>query len=263
MDLRALACRAFYDKKMNVDAFRSCLARGDVYQVSERIQADLRALDDIGARVTFPGAHDYPIQLVHSEEPPVVLTYIGQPVWLDQPMISVVGSREPDERTITWLDRHLTELIERYSLVTVSGGARGVDQKVHAISLRMERPTVVFLPSGLLKVYPRELREWIDMIVACGGVIVSEFAPNQSMFKSHFHRRNRLIASLAKVLLVAEARASGGSMMTANWALEQNRDVVTPPGHPLDLSFAGNNLLIKDGAAPVLDARDLEAYFKS
>lgn len=264
MDSLTLAALSFYFPKMTSQEFYSLIKHpeqrtqligdGEIFQ---RARKDLEVLSQIEAKVTYLGADDYPQQFLRSLYPPVILTYWGEPVWLKSKMISIVGGREPTERALVWMDRHLPRLVEDLSLVTVSGGARGVDQKAHLISLRLERPTVVFLPSGLLKVYPRELTKWLRTIIDQGGAIVSEFRPHQAMFKSHFFRRNRLIASLSELLLVVEAKRTGGSMMTAQWALEQGKTVCTIPGYPDDPFCAGNNQLLLDGASLVRDTQDL------
>src|SRR3954465_4812230 len=99
-------------------------------------------------KTTTPGKADYPSGFMRLKDPPARLTYIGSPVWKTEACISIVGSREVHPLSIRWMNQYLAPLAKK-GLVFVSGGARGIDQAAHAVSLRCEKPTIAFLPCGL------------------------------------------------------------------------------------------------------------------
>lgn len=216
-----------------------------------------RALLEQKISITYPGAFDYPSGLLQLDNPPSALSYWGRPVWLDLPCLSVVGTRRPSGETLQWLDVSLGELLVGHEMTLVSGGARGVDQKAHAMALRCHRPTVCFLPSGLESLYPVNLSSWKAPILAGGGALVSQFPPWQGMFKSHFIQRNRLIAAISRLTFVAEAARKSGSLLTAKFAMELGRPLATLPVSPMCIRGLGSLDLIFDGAYMVRDHRDL------
>jgi len=211
----------------------------------------------IGAKITFPGRWDYPSEFQWLEKPPRFLSYIGQPIWLERPSLAVVGSREPHARTLEWLDQHLTPVLRKRNVLVVSGAARGVDQRAHLLSVRCGQPTLAFLPSGLATPYPSSFSEMSSAILEAGGAVMSEYPPNQSMRKYHFLQRNRLIASLAKVVFIAEASRRSGSMMTARLAQAGRSRICVLPSFPGDGAGSGTLELLVEGATPLRDADDL------
>lgn len=214
-----------------------------------------------GAQVLHPGHADYPDEFFDLIDPPLFLAYRGKPVWKERPCLSVVGSREPGPVALEWMELHLDEVIRRRGMVTVSGGARGIDQKAHAISIRAGRPTVAFLPSGLFRLYPADFAAWIPEILACGGAVLSEFHPLKEMRRHHFEKRNRMIAALGRLLFVVEARRRSGSTMTARLARELSRTVCVLPSSPGNPRAAGTLDLLFDHAFPLRDAADLITLF--
>lgn len=158
--------------------------------------------------------------------------------------------------------RDFHKFINSEDVVTLSGGARGIDQEVHRTSIACQKPTICFLPSGLAKVYPPTLLNWLEPIVEAGGAIVSQFSPYTKIYKSHFHKRNQLIANLSRATFVVEAKLRSGSMMTANYALEQNKEVATLPWFPMCSSGRGNIKLIQDGAQIITNNDDLKVFWE-
>lgn len=223
----------------------------------QRAKDDLQRLRSLKAKITYPGLKDYPLAFQTMEWPPMILSYWGQPVWEKHQGLAVVGSREPTRGSEEWLENYLPNFLSKRDLFTVSGGARGIDQRVHAISLRCQIPTVAFLPSGLGKLYPKDFASWVDSIVAGGGAVVSEFAPYQRMYRSHFQRRNRLIAGLAKLSVVVEAKRKSGSAMTGRIAVDLGRELSVLPGFPMDENFQGCLDLLFDGASMIRNDSDL------
>lgn len=228
----------------------------------EKIEIQIRKSQE-SYRLAYLGHPDYPMEFLHLNEPAFLLRILGEPVWRTRKGFSVVGSREPSPLSLDWMEEHLSSAISRLNLFTISGGARGVDQKVHSLSLRKESPTVVLLPSGLGKIYPESLSYWTSMILEKGGALVSEYRDDQEMQKHHFLARNRLIAGLGIATLVIEARKKSGTLITARQAMEQGKPVLVLPSHPLDNKARGGLDLICEGATPIRDAEDLCVFLQS
>jgi DNA processing protein len=214
-----------------------------------------------GQILIYPGHEFYPASFFALESPPFLLAMQGSPIWLGCEALSVVGSREPSSASLNWLELHLAEFCRQGNPCIVSGGARGVDQKAHAVAMRTGRPTVAFVPSGLNEIYPHSLQSWVQEIQSTGGCLLSEYESSVSMKKHYFAQRNRLIAALGKALFLIEARKRSGTYLTAQKALEQSKPVWVLPGHPMDLGMSGSLDLLHEGATPVRDALDLVQLF--
>lgn len=207
------------------------------------------------------GAPDYPAGLYQMEDPPLLLTLYGKPCWQDRPALSVVGSRKPLRESQSWIEEELGEFTQRHQPLLVSGGARGVDQLVHALAIRKNTPTLVYLPSGLAAVYPQGLQDWIENIVQCGGGLLSEYSLDQRVDRFLFHHRNRLIAATGLATVIVQAAEKSGTLMTAHLASAGGRPVWVLPGHPLQEAFRGNLQLLREGATLLQYAEDLGEYF--
>lgn len=215
-----------------------------------------------GARVLFPGHKDYPFgDDCRLEDRPAFLACWGESPWQHGRCISVVGSREPSDEALLWMETHFSRFLRERSAVVVSGGARGVDQKAHFLAIRSGRPTVVFLPSGLARLYPAEWSEWKEWVFETGGALLSQYPPHLEIRRRHFESRNRLIAALGKFLFVVEARRRSGSTMTARLAVELDRTVSVLPANPSDPRAGGTIDLLFDGAQPLRDHADLVSIF--
>jgi len=235
------------------------------YKYSEaQLQTFLKELcqsKDRGNQLLYPGHNLYPKDYLTLEEVPYLLRLKGSPVWMGMPGLAVVGSREPTHLSQVWMDRHLGEFFRQRKCFSVSGGARGVDQKTHLLSLLMNRPTVVLVPAGLESLYPQSLQGLLKEILAQGGAFLSEYEDGRQMQKHFFLQRNRLISGLGRATLIVEARMKSGTMLTAQEAVEQHKPVWVLPGHPLDPNMQGSLELLIQGATPVQDARDLLMLF--
>jgi DNA processing protein len=128
----------------------------------------------------------------------------------------------------------------------------------HRLALRSQNSTVVILPSGLKELYPRSLQSWIGRE---GVLFVTEYPDDLKMFKSHFYDRNRIIVALSPITLVVQASEKSGSMISARLAMDLGRRVLTLPASPMDRAFAGNNMLLFDGAEMVRNRQDLLGIF--
>lgn len=215
--------------------------------------------------IVYPGHRDFPSSLLEMEEPPLILTYRGQACWKEAPSLSVVGSRKPSLDSLNWLDEYFTEVLKRKRILVISGAAQGIDQKTHALSLRLKIPTLSILPSGLGEIYPSSFQEWTEFILQSGGALMSAVSPFQKVYRSLFHKRNQLIAAFSPLLFVVEARRRSGSLLTASMALELGKSICTLPCSPMNKRGQGSLDLIFAGAFMLRDDKDilslLDRYF--
>lgn len=209
------------------------------------------------------GEELYPPTCYFMEDPPLTLSFLGSSSWILGRTISVVGSREPQVDSLSWMEKEFAPFCEESRACVVSGGARGIDQKSHSVALRKQMPTIVVLPSGLGQIYPSSLVSWVQSILDCGGCLISEYPFEQKMHKHLFHHRNRLIAALGRATLLVEAKKRSGTLITAKKSIEMGHPVWVVPGHPLDPHFGGSLDLISEGAQLVRDAQDLTMFFAS
>lgn len=224
----------------------------------EKGMGELKELKKKAFEVCMIGDPTYPTAFLALDRPPLILSYFGQPAWLSHKMVSVVGSRNPSFLTRSFVEEQLDHfLTHNKNIALVSGGARGVDQIVHAVCIRKKLATVAFMPSGIFNMYPANFYLWADKIVAAGGAVVSQFAPELPMYKSGFHIRNQLIALMGDYLVLAQAGQKSGSMVTAQHAIKFGKEVFVVPGSPMEPSQRGGLDLLYDGAIPLRDFRDL------
>lgn len=215
-------------------------------------------LDEITARgilITALGDSDYPSLLTQIHDPPHLLYYQGQIEILDSICIAVVGSRQASNYGRSQSRRFGRELAAR-GIVVISGMARGIDTEAHRGALEAEGKTAAILGSGLDYIYPPENVQLFREI-SIQGVVISEFPPHAHPEAGNFPVRNRLISGLSQGILVVEARQRSGALITADFALEQGRDVFAIPGPVDKKNSVGTNHLIKQGAALVTDPDDI------
>ncbi|MEM9432509.1 MAG: DNA-processing protein DprA [Pseudomonadota bacterium] len=208
----------------------------------------------LGARLIFYGSPDYPTMLAQISDPPPVLWTFGDTALLHREVISVIGARNASS-----LGRRMAKFISHglgnMGFVVGSGLARGIDAAAHSSAL--ETGTIAVQAGGVDRIYPSETAELHDQI-AKAGLRISEQPVGLQPQSRHFPRRNRIISGLSRAVVVIEAAAKSGSLITARNALDQGREVLVVPGHPLDARSAGCNMLIRDGATLVRDAQDVK-----
>ncbi len=211
-------------------------------------------------QVVTPGDGNYPSMLFKLPNFPLVLYVNGDLDCLKNKItIALVGTREPTVNS-TCAARSLSASLTRSGAVVVSGGALGIDSASHQGALDANGRTVAVLGCGLDCNYPvanKAMRKQISE----NGAVVTEYPPGTMALARNFPIRNRIISGLSYGTLVIEAGERSGSLITANYALEQGRDVFAVPGDILFSGFTGTNKLIRDGAKPVFNAFDvLEDY---
>lgn len=214
---------------------------------------EIAACSKIGARMILRSDADYPSLLAELDDAPPVITVRGNAALLSQPALGVVGARNASLAGRK-LAEDFSRKIGQAGYVITSGLARGIDTAAHAASLASG--TVAVVAGGVDVIYPPENRALYEQI-AEQGCIVAESPLSTEPLARHFPRRNRIISGLSLGVLIVEAAAKSGSLITARMALEQNREVFAVPGSPLDPRAEGCNLLIKDGAQIVTGLSDV------
>jgi DNA processing protein len=197
----------------------------------------------------------YPQRLKEIDQPPPVLYVRGALTEEDAWAVAVVGTRR-----ISAYGRQVAEELASFlaanGVTVVSGLARGVDAVAHQSALKAGGRTIAVLGSGVDRVYPPEHSQLAAKIIG-SGALVSDFAPGTAPEASNFPPRNRIISGLAMATVVVEAGETSGALITAQFAVDQGREVFAVPGNILAPQSKGTNRLIAEGAHPLLSARDL------
>lgn len=210
----------------------------------------------LGAKIIVFDDKNYPQMLKNITNPPYVLYILGKIPELDEVLtIGVVGTRKSslDGNRIT--EKICTELAEN-GVVTIAGLAAGIDAVGAWATINAGGIAVGVIGCGIDRVYPAENAE-LYKAMAVDGCIITEYPPGAKPLRHHFPERNRIIAGLSRGVLVIEAPGKSGSLITAEYALEYNRDVFAVPGNINDINCRGANALIQKGAKLVLTAEDI------
>jgi DNA processing protein len=215
-----------------------------------------KGLRALGGRFLLLGDPDYPPLLANSAAPPPVLSVLGDAAILSRQAAAIVGARNASAAGMRQAEEIAEELGNR-GIIIVSGLARGIDGAAHRGALNSG--TVAVVAGGLDRIFPAE-HETLARALCAKGALVSEMPLGTEPRSSLFPRRNRIVAALAQVVVVIEAAQRSGSLITARYALEENREVCAVPGSPQDPRASGPNQLLRAGAhfietaADVLDA---------
>lgn len=201
------------------------------------------------------GNDDYPELLADTTGAPLLLFVVGNPDYLWQPQIAVVGSRNPSHNGLQ-LATEMTEQLAKAGMTITSGLAGGIDAAAHTAALSQQQPTIAVLGTGVDRVYPAANKPLAQRIAA-HGALVSEFALGTEPRAGHFPARNRIISGLSVATLVIEAGLRSGSLITARLAAEQGREVMAVPGSVRNATSRGCHALIRDGARLVENANQL------
>ena len=221
----------------------------------DRAERDLDCLRSLGARVVGCGDPEMPPRLGAIPDAPAVLLVRGDPRVLSAPQVAVVGSRRATPAGARIARRLAGELAAR-GLVVTSGLAQGVDAEAHRGALEAGGRTVAVLGSSLDRIYPSAHRSLAERI-AGQGALVSEFPFGTRPVPWNFPWRNRIISGLSLGVVVVEATARSGSLITARWALEQGREVFAVPGPAGPSRSRGPHRLIRQGAKLVENVADI------
>lgn len=211
------------------------------------------ALAKAGGRFVVAGEDAYPVALAALPDAPPVLSAIGDCRLLHRPTLAIVGARDASAAGCRFA-ADLAATLGAAGFIIVSGLARGIDAAAHEAAL--ETGTIAVLAGGVDQICPPQ-NAGLHTAIARRGLVLSEAALGAPPVARAFPRRNRIVSGLSVGVVVVEAAARSGSLITARRAAEQGREVFVVPGSPMDPRHAGSNSLIRDGAILVRDANDI------
>ena len=215
----------------------------------EKLDYIIHKIDEYKMDFTTFLDKDFPSILNHIYNPPAILFMRGNRALLDKRLnrIALVGARRCSlyGRNVA---RMLGKELGKYSTIIVSGGARGIDAHGHEGLLASKGYGIVVMGCGLDIAYPRENTKLFDRILENNGLLLSEYPPGTPPSAKHFPARNRIISGLSRGVIVVEAKASSGSLITADMAISEGRDVFVVPCNLLDHTADGNKFLMRNGA---------------
>lgn len=217
------------------------------------VHSELKAAKSAGAQLICFGDPLYPSELYDLRDAPPFLWAQGNTALLSRPKIALVGARNASSLG-TRIARNLAAELGEKDQVVVSGLARGIDAAAHDAALNTG--TIAIFAGGVDAIYPAENIN-LALQIKERGLILSEQPMGMHPMARHFPTRNRIISGLSPAVVVIEAASKSGSLITAQNALDQGRDVLAVPGHPFDSRAAGCNMLIRDGATLVRSASDI------
>jgi len=221
------------------------------------IAREEQALAKLGGRFLVMGDAEYPAALAALPDAPPVLSAIGDLGLPARPTLAIVGAREA-----SLAGRHfaadLAASLGRAGFAIASGLARGIDAAAHEAAL--DTGTIAVLAGGIDQVYPLQNEE-LHRAIAGRGLLLAETPFGAPPIARSFPRRNRIVSGLSAGVIVIEAAERSGSLITAERALEQGREVFVVPGSPMDPRYGGSNSLIRDGAILIRDANDIIGVF--
>lgn len=220
----------------------------------EKYSSVARYICEENIKLIFYNDSEYPEKLKSIYNPPSCLFIKGDLLQRDY-SIAIVGARKASEYGKTAAYKFARELSSR-GIMVISGLAKGIDTSAHLGALDGGGPTIAVIGSGLKKMYPASNIKLSEQI-SKNGCIITEYMPETEPYSWNFPERNRIISGLSKAVLVVEAGDRSGSLITAGLALEQGKDVYAVPGNIFSPNSVGTNKLIKDGAKPVTDIRDI------
>jgi DNA processing protein len=219
------------------------------------INSKIQSYENTGISFMVITDHEYPSLLKQIYNPPLVLFTIGRTELLSMPSIAVVGSRKANPYAQNTIKLLVPPLIEKGFSIT-SGLARGVDTMAHKTAMAIGGKTIAVLGSGFYSVYPKE-NTYLAENMKRNHLLISEYPPEVPAQKWHFPMRNRIISGLCRGTLIIQAEKQSGSLITADFALQEGREVFAVPGSILDSLSDGTNHLIQQGAKLVQTGSDI------
>ena len=221
---------------------------------SSILEKELKGIKSKDIKVIDSFDSDYPQMLRQISHPPLVLYIKGEKEVLNNSLFAIVGTRVPTSYGIS-MAQEFSSKLAKLGFIIVSGLARGIDTAAHKGAIKNGQ-TIAVLGSGLLNIYPRENTSLADKISE-QGTVISEFPLGTGPRREHFPRRNRIVSGLSCGVLIVEAAARSGALITAHLALEQNREVFALAGRVDSAVSKGAHILIKEGAKLVDSIEDI------
>ncbi|RPF56007.1 DNA-processing protein DprA [Aquisalibacillus elongatus] len=205
--------------------------------------------------------HDYPEELKYIPDPPLTLYWKGQKSLLKTNKISVIGSRKPSPSAKDKINLFLKPVVESNTTI-VSGLAYGIDSFSHEYAIKHNGQTIAVLGFGYHQIYPVKHKPLMEQIFK-EGLVISEYPPNEKPQKWYFPERNRIISGLSSATLIIEAAERSGTMITADQALEQGKEVFVVPDSIFLPQAQGCLKLLQEGSTPLINRSDLENWLST
>lgn len=207
-------------------------------------------------------SNEYPKKLKNIYDPPVILFAKGNISLLNKDSIAIVGARECSDYGKT-ISKEIAYNLAKKDKCVVSGLARGIDKYAHIGALQAEGSTIAVIGNGLDIIYPYENKKIFERILENNGLIITEYIIGTKPEKINFPQRNRIISGISDGIVVVEAKEKSGSLITADFALEQGKEIFAVPGNINNENSIGTNDLIKEGAHILTNYTDiLEICYK-
>ncbi len=244
-----------------VEAIMDFRVQGENNAVMKKVRQDLEWLEQNNAQVIDASSEFYPELLRETKKAPPLLYVLGDVTCLSFPQIAVVGTRNPTPGGKSAALDFSAELA-RSGFTITSGLALGIDTAAHTGAVSVNGRSIAVLGTGVDRIYPNRNRELVEKILSSGGAIVSEFPIGTEPLPQNFPQRNRIISGLSYGTFVVEAAVKSGSLITARYAVQQNREVFALPGSIHNPLTKGCHRLIKEGAKLVDTAKDITEELK-
>jgi DNA processing protein len=196
----------------------------------------------------------YPAMLKEIDWAPFGIYVQGQ--LPEKPAIAIVGTRRATANGKA-IAKKLAQELSRQNAIIISGLAMGIDTAAHEGALEAGGRTIAVLPTGLSRIYPAQNGQLAEKILNSGGALISEYPNDYPSYASNFVHRNRIVSGLSAAVIIIEAPEKSGALITARFALEQNREVMVVPGPANHPNYAGSHKLIRDGAKLVTSAKEI------
>ena len=211
----------------------------------------LNSLENTDINLTTILSEDYPLRLKEGvEDPPTLIFYKGKLENISEKAVAIVGTRTPTDESIEIANNLTTEMAKRGHCI-VSGLAKGIDTVAHKGALENKVSTVAVVAHGLNTVYPKENIDLASSILENGGVLLSEYPPDEGIAPYQFVARDRIQSALSTTVFVVQTKVDGGTMKTANFANKQGRELYVYSDKGPE--FEGNEQLISEGAKTFSD----------
>ena len=226
----------------------------------DKANAVMHKIENMGGYIVTIEDEEYPPLLKNIYDPPCILYMIGEHInWEELLTITVVGTRTHDDygRRAT---EHFARELAKMGATIVSGMARGIDSIAGITAIKTGGKTVAVLGSGLDVIYPPE-HAGLYQSIRKNGVVITEYPPGTRPKRENFPRRNRIMAGLSYGILVTQAPEKSGALITANYAVENGRDLFVVPSDIFNIHSVGSNRLIRQGAKAVMTAEDITGEY--
>ncbi len=227
-------------------------------KILQQAEAEIRYIEKNKIQTFYYLDKNYPSRLRHYNDAPILLYYRGNADLNALRTVGIVGTRKPSPYGVQMCEE-IVEGLTQYGVTVVSGLAFGIDITAHRKCLDCQIPTIGVLGNGLLELYPPQ-HHHIGLKMVENGGLLTEFSHQTTPEREHFPMRNRIISSLCDALIVVETAKKGGSMISAQFANDYNKDVFAVPGRIKDSFAKGCNLLIKSHRAALLESAEDLAY---